>query len=133
MMKLLLGFPLLALAAGCSSKPSTCSGTDVKGTYLLSYKERASGTCGALPDVVGVIPGKVPDGYDCKLDETLSNGKCTKTTQSTCKKDDGTVVQSTVVYTQQDDGGDELVGLFTVTISGTAQCTSTYDVTAIRQ
>jgi hypothetical protein len=132
---------LVALAvAGCgsdsNSDPPAQTGpcTDVSGSYLIHYAQRAGGTCGAIPDYVwAAVPGGASmSGVGCTGADQLSADKCTETADVTCVVGDVTVnIRGTLHYTVDASSAS---GVFGIAKSNTAgqSCSGTFDITYTR-
>lgn len=135
---------LCAMLVGCSGGDGgggaiTCSAQDRTGTYLMHFVERANGTCGAVPDALGVLDASDAPASGCTItEEVWSADKCDLTRTIVCDDvGNQTTSYGTGFTTQTTDDGSRLSGTLTMDVrdlyTGETICVSAYDVTAVRQ
>lgn len=124
---------LAVLLIGCGKEPIKANPCATKGaTYFQHYVEANNGTCGTIPDTIvnisadGTIPGDPPD---C---EAITQTGC-KAQNTACKTTKNGVTCSATTSVTFEGDGTGAAGLVTMSCSGAAVCTSTYQVTLIRQ
>lgn len=138
----------ISLLFGCSgtsstSAPAQCQRTDRHGTYLSSYQEHSGGTCGPLTGglvtVGGDTAGDAGSGPCSVKSELWEEGDCKLTSQVHCE-DTTHLSDATYITHQQTADGSKITGLYSYSLRSRACelcpedfCSSTYDVTLIRQ
>jgi hypothetical protein len=131
---------LLCLSA-CASRSSAPGGPCAErvGAYRLSYLER-SGNCGALSEQI-IVLGHSDAGADdpCKGPVTETDDACTVTVDVTCPNKASNAPDSvleergSVRWTKDGVKGSGVLQMLVTTREGVEICSSTYDVTYIRQ
>lgn len=121
---------LAACGKDTDNKANPCA---TKGaTYFQHLVEANNGTCGTIPDTIinigtdGTIPGS---DFDC--DASTQNG-CTARNSGCKTNKDGVNCSTTTSMTFKDDGS-SASGLISISCSGAAVCSSTYQATLSRQ
>jgi hypothetical protein len=107
--------------------------TERLGTYRLTFTLE-SGDCGEIPSqLVSLNPGPGGPGTGCVLhSERFSDGDCTIERDETCPSSAGPV-HAIGVSRQETQNGSELAGTMSFSIGGSAGCTGTYAIDAVRQ
>lgn len=115
--------------------PNGCDPSKRDGTYLAEFTT-VSGNCGDVPSQVLRLNGmstELAAGCELLQPDVWRNEGCTVERTSRCVTDQGVIVKTTGLTTQEDADGDVLTGTATVELSGTASCVGTYRVKYTRQ
>ena len=145
MEKLSIAALLTVWLVGCGGEDEnsfTCDPeTDRVGTYVISYDQRANGTCGEFPDqVVRYEAGGEGEALaDCEFvqpDQWSSDG-CRLDRSIRCLDPETGFVSEIVAFTEQQDAdGERITGTLSIVITDPFSgdgCASTYDQVATRQ
>lgn len=124
---------LLAFFISCGAAPAANQCATKGATYLLSFRENAGGSCGAMPDQVVNIGADGTIGsepLDC--DRTESEG-CTQR-NTNCRISSENLKCTMTSSTNFDSDGTSASGLSSLACTGAngATCASTYNTEMIR-